>query len=261
MGSPDTLEFSRLWLPRPLDPARVRLLLERLAADPMSPHLVLETRATAVGVAHLAAVHPPQIPWLYQTLRDLVPGIVISSKSAVLDRPACMVAAEIGFVPDAVALKTDDPVGVTTAILSALGSQLSADGDTLVVQCMLGPRRGGQHVSGETADPHQTIWSRLSHGIRPLPAGTRWPTRGPHWSPRLPDGHSDRRRHSQSHHATPAAQQPRRCTRNRPQHWRAAHGKALQAKHHRRSSYAAALAPTARAPRADRSDRLANRRR
>lgn len=164
--------FHRLWLPRPLDPARVLLLLERMAADPLSPWMVLETRATAAGVAHLAAVHAPQIPWLYQTLHDLLPGIAISGASEVVHRPPCDAAATLAFIPDAVALKSDDPVGVTTAILSALAGRLQ-DEDTLAVQFVLGPRRGGRHVRADTPDPHQSPWNRLSHGTRPLTGATR----------------------------------------------------------------------------------------
>lgn len=167
------LVFHRLWLPRPLDPARVLLLFERLAADPLSPWLVLETRATAAGVEHLAAVHPPQVLWLYQTLRDLLPGVAISAKEAVIDRPSCQTAADIAFVPDAVALRTDDPVAITTAVLSALGGSRLSESDTVVVQYLLGPRRAGRHLRADTADPHQSPWSRLSHGSRPLTAATR----------------------------------------------------------------------------------------
>jgi hypothetical protein len=164
--------FHRLWPLRPLDPARLLLLLQRLAADPLSPWLVLETRATANGVAHLVGVHPPQIPWLYQTLHDLLPGIAISATPEVFDRPACQTAADITFVPDAVALKTDEPIAVTTSVLSALAVRLQA-GETLVVQYLLGPRRGGRHVRSDAVDPHQSLWNRLSRGNRPLTTATR----------------------------------------------------------------------------------------
>lgn len=166
------LVFHRLWPARPLDPARVLLLLERLAADPLSPQLVLETRATTTGIAHLVAVHAPQIPWLYQTLHDLLPGIAISSQSSVIDRPRCQAAASLTLVPDAVALKTDDPVAITTSVLSALAVKLAPE-ETLAVQYALGPRRGGHHVHSDAADPHQSPWSRLSRGNRPLTGATR----------------------------------------------------------------------------------------
>ncbi|MBB3602754.1 hypothetical protein FHT40_002415 [Mycolicibacterium sp. BK556] len=172
MNPPHVPTFHRLWLPRPLDSDRVRLLLERLAADPNSPWLILETRATSSGVMHLVAVHSPQIPWLYQTLRDLLPGITISGKETVIDRPACDTAADITYAPDSIALRTDAPEAVTTAVLSALAVHLD-DGETLTVQYVLGPRRGGQHVRRDAADPHQSAWSRVSHGNQPLTAATR----------------------------------------------------------------------------------------
>ncbi|WBP93229.1 type IV secretory system conjugative DNA transfer family protein [Mycolicibacterium neoaurum] len=172
MNPSTSLVFHRLWLPRPLDAARVLLVLQRLAADPLSPWLVLETRATVSGVAHLVAVHRPQVPWLYQTLHHLLPGIAISAKDTVVDRPGCQGAAEITFVPDAVALRTDDPVAITTAILSALATRLS-EGDTIVVQYILGPRRGGHHVRSDAHSPHQSPWSLLSRGNQPLPSATR----------------------------------------------------------------------------------------
>jgi hypothetical protein len=146
--------------------------LERLAADPASPWLVLETRATSGGVIHLVAVHPPQIPWLYQTLHDLIPGIAISGKENVIGRTACDAAADITYEPDGIALNTDDPEAVTTAVLSALAIHLN-DGETLVVQYLLGPRRGGHHLRPNAADPHQSTWSRLSQGNRPLTSAAR----------------------------------------------------------------------------------------
>ena len=166
------LTFHRLWLPRPLDPSRLLLLLERLAADPLSPWLVLEVRATPAGIAHLVAVHPPQIPWLYQTLHDLLPGITISSTATVIDRSPCQQAAEIAFTPNLVALRTDDPIAITTAILSALAVRLRG-GEMLAVQFVLGPRRSGREVRADAPDPHQSPWSRLSVGNRPLSAATR----------------------------------------------------------------------------------------
>jgi hypothetical protein len=172
MTAAAAVAFHRLWPQRPLDPDRLLLLLQRLAADPLSPWLVLETRATAAGVAHLVGVHPPQTPWLYQTLHDLLPGIAISGTPDVIDRPVCQAAADITFVPDAVALKTDEPIGVTTSVLSALAVRLQA-GETLVVQYLLGPRRGGRHVRSDAVDPHQSLWSRLSRGNGPLTTATR----------------------------------------------------------------------------------------
>ncbi|MDG4668665.1 type IV secretory system conjugative DNA transfer family protein [Mycobacterium sp. 236(2023)] len=171
--TPETgVVFHRLWLPRPLDPTRVLLLLARMAADPLSPWMVLETRATTAGVAHLVAVHAPQIPWLYQTLHDLLPGVTISAKPEVIDRPLCGAAADLAFVPDSVALKSDDPVAATIAVLSALAVRLQ-DGDTLAVQFVLGPRRGGRHVRSDASDPHQSPLNRLSRGNRPLTGATR----------------------------------------------------------------------------------------
>ncbi|MHA3019613.1 type IV secretory system conjugative DNA transfer family protein [Mycobacterium sp. BMJ-28] len=172
MTVPTNLVFHRLWLPRPLDPARVLLFLERLAADPLSPRLMLETRATTAGVVHLVAVHAPQIPWLYQTLHDLLPGVTISGSKAVIDRPPCQAAADLAFTPDAVALRTDDPAAIITSTLSALAVRLN-DGDTVAVQFMLGPRRGGHHVRHDAPDPHQSLWSRLSSGSRALTGATR----------------------------------------------------------------------------------------
>ncbi|MEH3138768.1 MAG: type IV secretion system DNA-binding domain-containing protein [Mycobacterium kyogaense] len=139
---------------------------------PLSPWLVLETRATAAGIAHLVAVHPPQIPWLYRTLRDLLAGIAISSQDTVIDRPQCDRVADIAFRPDAVALRTDDPLAVTTAILSALAARLQG-GETLVVQFVLGPRRGGRQVRPDATDPYQSAWSQLTRGNRPLTGASR----------------------------------------------------------------------------------------
>ncbi len=166
------LVFSRVWPRRPLDPHHLQRLLARLASDPSSPWLVLETRATAAGIAHLIGVHPPQVPWLHHLLHDLFLGIALSTKPETIDRPPCHSAADIAFRPDSLMLDDGDPVALTTVVLSALHAPLH-EGETLVLQYLLGPRRGGQHLHPDAMDPHQPVASRLTRGVRPPSPGAR----------------------------------------------------------------------------------------
>lgn len=162
----DPLVFAQLHLPRPLAPEAVEALLSRLASDPTSAPIVLETRATPgtdrTEVTHWIGTPAKHARWLHRTLHDLLPGVVVNGEVVRGDVEA---AARVKVRPMALALSVDQGEAVTRAVLSALNVGLQA-GEVLVLQILLGPRRTPRHLSGTLADPAQPWWSLLAAGRR-----------------------------------------------------------------------------------------------
>lgn len=155
--------FSHLRLPRPLDPATVDRLLLRLAADQAGPTLVFEARAEhGQLVDHVLGVPATHVRPLLRTLRDLISGLETDGIAAEDEQPRVPVetAARVRVRPRALALATDRPEAISTALLSALNTRLD-EGDRLVVQVVLGPRHAPTHLPRLVADPTRTGWQAL----------------------------------------------------------------------------------------------------
>lgn len=169
MASRERLVFAPLHLPRPLRPEGVEALLTRLASDPTSAPIVLETRAMPEGnrtdIRHWIGTTTHHVRWVQRTLHDLLPGIVIGGEEA---RHDVQTAARVKVRPAALALAIDQPESVTRAILSGLNARLQP-GEQLVLQLILGPRRTPRHLAGTLPDPAQPWWSLLASGVREAP--------------------------------------------------------------------------------------------
>lgn len=168
IGRPPRIEWvwSRVWPARPLDPALLTSVLTRLAADPSSPVVVLETRASADGITWLLGTPADHVRWVQRTLRDLLPGITIMGADASSRTPV-EAAVALQATPGVLGLG-QPPLDVTTGLLSAMGAHLSA-GEVMVLQAVLGPRIAGRTVRRPVADPAQPIGSLLTRGVTPAP--------------------------------------------------------------------------------------------
>lgn len=177
------LVFVRLYPPRPLTPDALEQLLRRLASDPTSAPVVLEARSTpereaSVGsattgevsthISYWLGTQPKHARWLRRTLHDLLPGIIIDNDPA-LDRAPMETAARLVIRPPGLALASDQPEAVSLALLSALHQQL-AEGECLVLQVVIGPRRTPRHARQRLPDPAQPWWQLLGRGRLPAPA-------------------------------------------------------------------------------------------
>lgn len=158
--SRDELVFTRLHLPRPLDPARVVSLLVALASERRSPIVVFEARADADGVCHLVGCAATNVHALHRQLRDHLPTIAFSSAG---NRPAADESARLTLRPASLPLRSDNPLDTTRALLSALGTRLHRN-DSLVVQAVLGPRQAPRLVAPNATDPDFSWIRALSQG-------------------------------------------------------------------------------------------------
>src|SRR2546427_638111 len=91
--------FSQLYLPRPLNVDDVVRPFGRLAADPSTPVMVLETYADAEGTHHLLGVAAEHVIWIHRTLRHLLPGLTILPIDPDHPRTDIATAAAITFRP------------------------------------------------------------------------------------------------------------------------------------------------------------------
>lgn len=155
--------FTRIHLPRPLDDGKVLSLLLALAADRRSPDVAFELRATSDGVAHVVGCHPGSVHSVKRLLRDHLPGIAFQ---AAPDRPLVTETGRMELRPPAMPIRTDNPVDVCRALLSALGVRLRSD-EAMVVQMLLGRRRPPRSVHPDVLSPSTGWWSQLMNGNQP----------------------------------------------------------------------------------------------
>lgn len=162
------IEFARAHPPRPLEPKQLEPLLVRLASDPTHAPVVFEAHSLPTGsdgvteVSYWIGTSPEHLRWLRRTLHDLLPGFILDN-NPTNGRPSVTTGARVKVRPRGLALRTDNPESVTTAILSALNQQLFP-GEGLVLQVVLGPRRSPRHRRGKLADPSQPWWTLLITG-------------------------------------------------------------------------------------------------
>ena len=154
--------FSQLQLPRPLEVEQVDAMLLRLSADRAPPPVIFEARAEhGALVQHLVGIPAEHVKWVQRTLRHLLAGLDIDA----IDQPRLPVerSVRVRIRPQAFALATDRAEVISLSLLSALDARLGP-GERLVVQTVLGPRRGPKHLPKNFPDPTQPWWQVVSQG-------------------------------------------------------------------------------------------------
>ncbi|WP_255784541.1 hypothetical protein [Mycobacteroides abscessus] len=162
MRAPDWT-WTRVHLPRPLDEAKVAAVLWAFAADRHSPDIVLELRADSDGVSHLFGCRAEAVQLIKRLLRDHLAGITFT---AAADRLPIAAASRLELRPRQMPLRTDNPVDVSRALLSAAGVKLRIS-ETVVVQIVLGRRRPPRAVHPSPLSPAAPWWSALLGNSRP----------------------------------------------------------------------------------------------
>lgn len=164
---PEPFVFTRLHLPRPISPDTVSALLSRLAGTDVSRPLSFEVRAGDDGIQHVLGCAKTSAHYLKHLLKGHVPGIVFEAAARAPLVSAGRVEARQHGLPTG----TPDPEQLTAAIYNVLAAR--KDGETLVLQVVLGRAFAPQLVRADTPDPLQPITSRLWHGVKKASPDTR----------------------------------------------------------------------------------------
>lgn len=164
---PEPLAFTRLYLPRPIMPDTTAELLGRLAGTDVARPLSFEVRATDDGIQHILGCTPTSVHHLKHLLSGFVPGIVFDA----VTRHPIVSAGRIEARQQGLPTGSTDPEQLTAAIYNVLAGR--KDGETLVLQVVLGRALAPQPVRPDAPDPLQPIGSRLWHGVRKASPDTR----------------------------------------------------------------------------------------
>ncbi len=164
--------WSELHLPRPLDPARVRQLLARFAADRDALRIAFEVRAEPGQMRCLVGCAATDMPSLTRTLTDLLPGTTLSGLPTSAPRQSVSSAGRVLPRPPRLPLRVDAPLEISRALHSAMASRLHV-GEVLVLQVMLGPRRPARTVAKNTPDPTIGLLHTVINGARSADGETR----------------------------------------------------------------------------------------
>ncbi|MBN9201786.1 MAG: type IV secretory system conjugative DNA transfer family protein [Microbacterium chocolatum] len=157
---PDAFVFTRLHLPRPIEPQAVAELLARLTASDVRRPLSFETRAGDDGIQFVLGCTPTSVHQLKHLLRGAIPGALFDSATRTPIEASARVEARQRGLPTAGV----DPEQLTAAIYGALDARKK--GEALVLQVVLGRARSPRHVHADTPDPLQPTTSRLWHGVK-----------------------------------------------------------------------------------------------
>ncbi|MCC4907785.1 type IV secretory system conjugative DNA transfer family protein [Microbacterium sp. cx-59] len=163
---PDPFVFTRLHLPRPIEPVTVTTLLARLAASDIPRPLSLETRADD-GIQFILGCTPTSVHQLKHLLRTALPDVVFEAAS----RSPLVASARVEAQQRGLPTGTPDPEHLTASIYGALAARKK--GETLVLQVVLGRARAPRGIHPDSSDPLQPTGSRLWRGIKKAAPETR----------------------------------------------------------------------------------------
>lgn len=145
--------------PQPMAPDAALQVLRSVAADPSSPQLVLECRATSDGVTYLVGGRLAAVLSLRRVLLTHLPGVQVTAADG--ERTSVASAVSLRLSTRHRPLRTDTPEATARAILGALSRV--KPGELLALQLVLGPRRiplavPNQSPSSVVASPWSVIW-------------------------------------------------------------------------------------------------------
>lgn len=158
------LVWRQLIWPRPLVPAALMALTRFLASKRLRGRVVWEVRAHRGQVEYLVGTNPEQARRFAHELRQLVPGIVLTSAGV---RTPVTRAASLRMAPSLLAAEIGDAESVARVMLSALSTARYAD-DQLVMQVVIGAGHSPT-LSDQRNNPLAPWWQLLAVGRQPAP--------------------------------------------------------------------------------------------
>ncbi len=157
---PKPFVFTRLYLPRPIEPATVTNLLARLAGSDIPRPLALEVRSSNDGIQHILGSSATSVHQLKHLLHGFIPGISFDSTARAPVASAGRIEAKQQGLPTG----SPEPEALTADLYNALAARKK--GETLVLQVVLGRAFAPRYVHPDHPDPMQPLASRLWHGIK-----------------------------------------------------------------------------------------------
>ncbi len=162
------LVFHTAHLPRPLEVASVRRVVESLARSTAPRPAVFELRADDAGVRHLVGAVPESIHQLTQ----LISSSVVDARTTKAEGRGALSTVRRVELSGGLPIKTDDVEASAHAIYSALSARRR--GEVVAVQVALGAAHSPQLVPDKVASPaQQSLWHTLTTGPAPASAEVR----------------------------------------------------------------------------------------
>ena len=163
------LAWRQLHWPGILDEQRVTACLRAWAADERSPRLVLEARATRVGLRYLLAAPPVALASVSTPLRTVLGAKLLPEG---VERRPVMAAGRLKASTRHRPLRANDAESVVRAVLGAL-VRVTGD-EQLVLQVVLGPRRVPLAVPNQSPSSVVMPWWQVAwYGNRGLIDGEK----------------------------------------------------------------------------------------
>lgn len=162
------LVFHTAHLPRPLEVASVRRVVEALARSTAPRPVVFELRADDAGVHHLVGAAPESIHQLTQ----LISSSVVDARTTKVEARGTLSTVRRVELSGGLPIKTDDVEASAHAVYSALSARKR--GEVVAVQVALGAAHSPQLVPDKVASPaQQSLWRALTTGPAPASAEVR----------------------------------------------------------------------------------------
>ncbi|MGE4429097.1 MAG: type IV secretory system conjugative DNA transfer family protein [Solirubrobacteraceae bacterium] len=164
---PDQPVFTRLYLPRPLDPTTIGVVLLRLAGGDVPRPVTFELHASSDGIAPVLGCAATATQRLKRLLGAVVPGLRFGAAT----RPDVAAVGRVTVRPTGLPLATPDPEEQVAAIYNALAARRGSE--VVSVQLILGRVHHPATLRNPAMDPLQPVPSRLLDGLRQAPSETR----------------------------------------------------------------------------------------
>lgn len=164
---PDSMVFTRLYVPRPLDAANVGVLMLRLAGTDVPRPVAFELHASSDGITAVLGCAATAT----QRLKRLVTGVVPGSRFGAATRPDVAAVGRVVARPTGLPLALPDAEEQVAALYNALAARREAE--VVAVQLILGRVHHPTTLRSPAMDPLQPAPSRLLMGLRPAPVETR----------------------------------------------------------------------------------------
>lgn len=160
----------RLHWPRDLDEEAVRAMLRHLASTRRPANVTFEIRSARGRLRHFAGTAHADIERLRHAFATFLPDVLL--EDVARESVRLFVALDLRLASRERALRTDDPVGVTRSVISALAGTTG----TSVLQYQLGERLAPIHVPKDSTGLPSTaraFGQVFRYGLAPLDSADR----------------------------------------------------------------------------------------